>query len=408
MPRSKKISSHHFSYFLLTAAILSTLGLGFWKSQGHDLKGSFFSSNSLNQLKELNLENQMQIEDLSQPDGSILVNELFQANVLSPEAPESNEHRGLIVSVKGQDEQEAYLLLNPTQELSQEGLQELASLYMEAVPEFKNVEVDQDLQLFGEPAYFSLPNEPTVQLASEESDLSAGAIRVAVIDSGVDSTHEVFKNISVETGWNTFDHRSLPTDDVSHGTHIAGIIAGQDPNVNIVPYKIVNSQGGKLSNVIEAFNQAIDDDVDLINTSFGLNSTSYALKEVVEKAYDSGIIVVSAAGNSNSSKGFYPASYSHTIAVGAVDENGIKMSKSNYGTWVDVVAEGSHIYSSIPGNRYGYKTGTSQATATVTAAVARLLAEAEDRMDFEDVLEALQSLPLAVEDGDLKGLAIVK
>ena len=149
-----------------------------------------------------------------------------------------------------------------------------------------------------------------------------------------------------------------------------------------------------------------NDDVDVINTSFGLFSPSASLEKLVEEAYDERIIIVSAAGNDDSSSGFYPATYDHTIAVASLYPNGKKMDKSNYGDWVDIAALGYRVRSSIPDDSYGYKSGTSQSTAFISAEVARILASygLGKSLDFEDVLEKLTRGLEEIEIGELAGV----
>ena len=194
---------------------------------------------------------------------------------------------------------------------------------------------------------------------------------------------------------------------MGHGTHIAGIIHQRAPEAVIIPFKIVDAKGGRVSNAIKAFDKALDLKVDIINTSFGVVEPSDALKKVVERAEDEGVFLVSAAGNFNSSKGFYPATYDSAVAVAGVDNRGNKMSKSNFGNWVDVSSYGTAVWSSLPNNDYGHKSGTSQATAVVTAALARLLME-EGSMELEAALDELTESVSTVKTGSLAGVAIVK
>jgi subtilisin family serine protease len=196
-------------------------------------------------------------------------------------------------------------------------------------------------------------------------------------------------------------------DDVSHGTHVAGIIASNVGGIELIALKIVDRNGGRLSQVIKAFDEAIDRKVNIINTSFGLLSPSFALESLVNEASADNIFIVSAAGNNSSSGGFYPASYANTIAVAGVDERGDKMTKSNYGPWIDFAANGQFIYSSLPGDQYGVKSGTSQSAPLVSARVASILQEYGMEISLDELKRRLWVDGTLIGGGQLSGVMIV-
>jgi subtilisin family serine protease/cell division protein FtsL len=408
----KWLSSAPFALAILLSVVLGSLTM---INQAYN-ENQVFSDSSLQSMKELNFEYDMLIDDLSTEESNAVA-ELFHANaIISHE--ESRDTRGVLATL----EEEAgggVLLLQPKNELSMDELEAVADAYKSAIPEFEYVEVDQDLDLSGWPFFWKFWDKEEVELTEEnhqeaesepanDEEVYIAPVTVAVIDSGVDSTHEIFKGHTFTDGWNTLTHDTVMYDDVGHGTHIAGIIADEIPGVVIAPYKIVGEKGGKLSNVVEAFNKAIDDDVDVINTSFGVIDYSYVLEHLVNTAYYKGIVIVSAAGNNATDEHFYPASYDNTIAVAGVYTNGFKMPKSNYGDWVDIAARGYHVRSAIPGNSYGYKSGTSQATAFVSAAVADILINQDLELSFSDILKSLQESGKEIESGDLAGVKYIK
>lgn len=392
-----------FSYIPVSLAVGVALTLSIASSQLHPER-ELFSTDSLKSLKTLNTQYQMIIEDLSATEKeSPLLSELLKADALISTPTASRTNKGLVVSLDRQH----FLLLQPVMSLSDEELQQIAEVYTANVPEFTHVELDQEISLES-PVYnwgleSVIPSEP-VALSSDP----VRSVTVGIIDSGMDTEHPVFETVTLMDGWNTISDDTEMYDDVGHGTHIGGIVAVQAPGVTLIPYKIVDAQGGKLSNVLEAFSKAIEDEVDVINTSFGLSSSSFALEALVNTAYDEGILVISAAGNSGKDTGFYPAGYAQTIAVAGVDAGGKKMPNSNYGTWVDVAAYGYHVRSALPNGRYGYKSGTSQATAFVSASVARLLMSSEESFTFEAVMDVLEASPESILDGELAGTPIVE
>jgi subtilisin family serine protease len=385
--------------------------VGFIDAQNHPAT-HVFAAESLKQMQSLNYKYRMSVSDLG-TSGLSIMPELIKADVLLPGVTAPRENTGLIVTF---DDFDGMLLLQPEKKLNDSQLAQVASEYSAGIPEFSNIEPDQEVALESPFYDFGIfAAKESVNLSSTESGVD-DAVRVAVVDSGVDETHEIFANTHFGTGWNAIDGDTSMYDDVGHGTHIAGIIATSAPEARIFPYKIVDADGGRLSNVLSALSRAISDEVDVINTSFGLSSSSYALEEMVTRAYEDGIIIVSAAGNSGKDVNFFPASYDKTIAVAGVDAGDHKMTNSNFGDFVDVAAYGYHVRSSLPDNRYGYKSGTSQATAFVSAAVAKMLGASADSsaydsgtaMTFEEVLSTLQGGTEKIPDGELAGVAVVK
>jgi subtilisin family serine protease len=121
----------------------------------------------------------------------------------------------------------------------------------------------------------------------------------------------------------------------------------------------------------------------IINYSGGGLEYSEDEKQAILDAKRQGILFIAAAGNerSNSDKHkYFPADYglSNIISVTAIDPNTEVLASSNYGVeTVDLAAPGQNILSALPGNAYGFMTGTSQATAFVTGAAAVIMAHKE-------------------------------
>ena len=230
------------------------------------------------------------------------------------------------------------------------------------------------------PVNKTIPNQITLAKVIK----SKSKIVVAVIDTGADLSHDDLKGSlwtgkNGQHGWNFVDNNSDVSDDMGHGTHIAGIIRSTDANISLMILKYYSSRPGSQKNAYEnslkAIRYAIDNGANIINYSGGGEGASTEEFELLREAESKGIIVVSAAGNESSdmdAKPYYPASYrlSNIITVASVDANGKLSHESNYGSVVDATAPGEDIYSSLPGNEHGYMTGTSQATAYVTAQVA--------------------------------------
>lgn len=133
-------------------------------------------------------------------------------------------------------------------------------------------------------------------------------IKIAVIDTGVDHLHPDLFGFGpggkIVGGYNFVDESKMPVDTNGHGTEVSGIIAadgqlsGIAPKASIFAYK-VSDDGENVSSdlIIKAINKAIEDDVDIINISLGVNKTNSKIDDAVSKATRNGIVVVVAAGN---------------------------------------------------------------------------------------------------------------
>lgn len=414
MPASKPVLLPQWlRVFIVSTVVISSVFLGMAQLKQGDWDGSTFSADSLSAMRELNFEHEMYVEDLyAVGKESTLISQLSMANSLFTQQAPEEATQGLIASWEVEDEA-GVLLLQPSEELSEEELEALARDYATAVQEFSFVEIDQTIELEGFPSFWGATQPEPVVLAEEDSVEvePLRRVRIAVVDSGTDGSHELFSEGQVETGWSTITLGDGQDDEIGHGTHVAGIVAQNMPGASIVPVQIVNKSGGSLSNVISAFRWAIDEEVNVINASFGVFSPSHAMKHLLEEAREANIVVVAAAGNNATTQPFYPASYDdEVVAVASVDAEGQKMEKSNYGAYVDVAASGKSIWSSLPNGGYGYKSGTSQAAAFVSAAVGRIMAAngLENSLSFDMILDALEASEYSIQSGPLAGVPIVE
>lgn len=145
-----------------------------------------------------------------------------------------------------------------------------------------------------------------------------------------------------------------------------------------MPLRALGSNGsGTLSDIAKAITYAADNGADVINLSLGSRFSSVILERAVDYAWQQGVFVTCAAGNSSSFNREYRASYDNCVAVGSTRTDDSRSSFSNYGKsqdqWVDVTAPGSGIYSTWPTNSYTALSGTSMAAPHV-ASLAGLLA----------------------------------
>jgi thermitase len=212
-------------------------------------------------------------------------------------------------------------------------------------------------------------------------------VLVAILDTGIDENHEDLRGRVIARV--NFTDSPMPNDIQGHGTHIAGIIAANSNNglgiVGVVPdsrlmnIKVADDTGRiQSAAVARGIIWAVDNGASVINISVEFEEPSSVLEDAVNYAWSRGAVIVAAAGNGGNQLPVYPAYYENCIAVAAAGQDGTLAPLSNYGDWVDVTAPGFSIYSTLPGNSYGYKSGTSFAAAYVSGLAALLFGMATD------------------------------
>lgn len=245
-------------------------------------------------------------------------------------------------------------------------------------------------------------------------------VKVLIIDSGIDTDHGDLEGNYYE-GKDVLYPYALPEDDDGHGTHCAGIIGAIDngfgvigvaPKVHLYIAKLHFENPSSYSQCTQAIEWGIEKDVDIISMSLEYHEDYSELETMCNTAYQNNITLVAAAGNDNSGIG-YPAKYSSTIAVGAIDENHNRWVDgdygSNYGPELDLVAPGVNIKSTWLNGGYENKTGTSMACPMV-AGVCALLLSKNSSLEPEDIRNKLKdtadssSIPDYNEDEYGKGI----
>lgn len=241
--------------------------------------------------------------------------------------------------------------------------------------------------------------------------LQGHGVKVAVVDSGIAAhTHQDLQG-QVEGGYDVVNQNpnTWDQDDEGHGTHCAGVIAalnsghgirGVAPGATLRSYKIF--PGGQFSDLIDALNRCIQDNVDLVNLSLGTDQTSTIVEQWIQQAKQNGIACIVAAGNSSGPVQF-PASSPNVLAVAAVGKqatfpatawqateavtgNGVAVSSdgyfspvfTNFGPDVSVCAPGVAVLSCFPPNDYAVMDGTSMAAPHVAGLAALVLAHHPD------------------------------
>ena len=212
-------------------------------------------------------------------------------------------------------------------------------------------------------------------------------IKIAVLDTGCDINHICLKDRIIDYKNFTIEgDKNDVTDKRGHGTHVAGIIAGNRikqgvtgvaPDCELIICKVISSHGGFDEDIIEALEYAIEQKVDIINMSLGGAGIHKTMHDLIKKATELGISVVCAGGNygdgrADTNELIYPGAFEEVIEVGAVDSNNMICKFSNSNDMIDVCSYGKGITSTFPNNRYAKLDGTSQATPHVSGVLALL------------------------------------
>jgi len=293
----------------------------------------------------------------------------------------------------------------------------------------------QDAVVPNDPLYSQQWHIPAVKadLVWEQTTGDTNQI-IAILDTGVDWTHPDLKNkiwnnkdeipdngndddgnglIDDIRGWDYINNDNNPTDDNSHGTHVAGIAAAESDNgigiagvswkAKIMPIKVFQSSGyGDFANIAKGILYASQKGATVINMSFGSYARSMAMEDVLANAYATSVLVA-AAGNddfdlnkfTNSFPPYYihyPAALSYVLGVQATQselnifsrgfKNGTYFADfTNYDSNdpfysffsdlfnYELSAPGSNIVSTIPNGNYRVFSGTSMASPLVAGIV---------------------------------------
>lgn len=242
---------------------------------------------------------------------------------------------------------------------------------------------------------YYLPNNETGQ-----------GVSVYVLDTGVDAAHYTFQK-NVAHGFSALDNTDATTDCGIHGTFVAGLIGGYSLGVangaTIVPVKVANCYGTSDSNSIAAGinwileRQSKTPGPAVVNFSLGSPAIDPIIDLLFQKLIDSGITVISSAGNdSQDACQGSPAHLADVITVAAIDQKDSAADFSNYGPCVDLYAPGVGVFSAVPGGHHtnlAVMSGTSFAAPYVAGAAARYLS-AHPKATPAQVSEALTSSAL--------------
>ena len=228
-------------------------------------------------------------------------------------------------------------------------------------------------------------------------------VNVAIVDTGIDPNHpDLMANI--EGVYSAVAPDPYTVDDhYGHGTHVAGTIAainneigvvGVGPKIDLWVIKASLSGILFLRDLLESYDFVINtwydtdpnNNIHVVSMSYG-GGYSSAEAEMLQRAWDMGIILVAAAGNEGGAV-IYPAALPFVIAVSAMNKDDQITSWSNRGPEVDLAAPGSAVTSTYLRGQYATWSGTSMATPHVSASAALAIAS-HPRMTNTQIVQLL-------------------
>jgi subtilisin family serine protease len=237
----------------------------------------------------------------------------------------------------------------------------------------------------------------TLGLDAAHAQASGQGTVVAVLDTGIDTSHPLLAGNIAPGGFNFIAGNDDVVDLVNgHGTFVAGLVHLVAPDAQLLPVVVLDSNGiGDAWLLTKGLFHAIDAGVQVINLSLGSTYKSEAVGDAMEAAKLAGITVVAAGGNwglGEADREEFPAASGAGLGVASVDDLDVKAAFSNYNSKFAISAPGTSIpdaggpdgfdpdrtiYSTLPAGLgpYGIWEGTSFSTAFVSGAAALLRAQ---------------------------------
>ncbi|MBS7426823.1 MULTISPECIES: S8 family serine peptidase [Virgibacillus] len=221
---------------------------------------------------------------------------------------------------------------------------------------------------------------------------SSSQIKIAILDSGINKTHGDLKNVNFEEV-NVIEPNKPITDKFGHGTAIAGIIAGEKVGIisseeNLILYdvKVLNDKGeGTIEDIINGIMWCVEQEVDVINISFGFFDDKKGLHDAIRAATKKGIVVTAAAGNTMGLSVDYPAKYEEVLSIASIDKDFNIDPRSGYGK-VDYSAPGVKVISTDNQGGMSEFSGTSFATAYATGVIASIVSNKYNTANIKQLL----------------------
>jgi Subtilase family len=301
------------------------------------------------------------------------------------------------------------------------------------------------VQYYGSTVWEGYVNQPAAQIinlsqAQQTYSLTGSGIIIADIDTGVDPNHPVLQPVLLPgydftrnqpggsemndlpggapttetpctgcTPGQVNQHSIAMVDqhsiamvdgsgyqDFGHGTMVAGLLHLVAPTAQLMPLKSFGADGsGNLSDIVRAIYYATQNNVNVINMSFDLQTPSQELAATVNFAERQGLLVAASAGNDGQMEMVYPAGYSNVMGVASTDNEDQRSTFSNYGDQIVwVAAPGEAMITTYPFGTYAAGWGTSFSAPLVSGGVAIIMGSQPDLTESQAQFDLGQARPL--------------
>jgi subtilisin family serine protease len=301
------------------------------------------------------------------------------------------------------------------------------------------------VQYYGSTVWEGYVNQPAAQIinlsqAQQTYSLTGSGIIIADIDTGVDPNHPVLQPVLLPgydftrnqpggsemndlpggapttetpctgcTPGQVNQHSIAMVDqhsiamvdgsgyqDFGHGTMVAGLLHLVAPTAQLMPLKSFGADGsGNLSDIVRAIYYATQNNVNVINMSFDLQTPSQELAATVNFAERQGLLVAASAGNDGQMEMVYPAGYSNVMGVASTDNEDQRSTFSNYGDQIVwVAAPGEAMITTYPFGTYAAGWGTSFSAPLVSGGVAIIMGSQPGLTESQAQFDLGQARPL--------------
>jgi len=291
--------------------------------------------------------------------------------------------------------------------------------------------------------YVSQRGTAVVRLSEAQASFGAGAGVVAIIDTGVDTSHPAL-SAALVPGYDFTRNRAdtvselsdldqstvvildssaqasldskfipIPLDQSTvvildqstvvildttklpkafgHGTMVAGLVHLVAPTARIMPLKAFRADGSaNLSDIVRAIRYAADNGANVISMSFDTEVFSAELQAAVAYAQSKGSILIASSGNKGVGTAVYPAALPQVIGVGSVNYSDRRSPFSNYDRSARTSAPGEALITTFPGNNYAGVWGTSFSAGLVSGAVA-LMRQLQPNLHLDSLKDCLDA-----------------